>query len=229
MRSASKRIGVGLRGRFGTAHLIAVAAGITAALLLLSWTRSQDQVLPVVVAANEIRVGSTVAAADLALIEIPAAASSAIPMVPGSEFDALVGQVSTRSILVDQPILRSDLRPAATTNGLRAMSISLTPANAVGGDLAVGDLVDVLVVSEDTSRFVAEQVPVLDLPAQVTTGLVTAASTWWVTLGVEGVEALEIADGVERGTIYLLRSNGTSALTVSQLDVSPAQTVEAGG
>lgn len=229
MRSASKRVGVGIRGRFGTAHLIAAIAGITAALLLLSWTRSQEQVVSVVVAAEEIRVGSKVGAGDLKQIEIPAAASIAISIVPGTELDTLVGQVATRSILIDEPILRSDLRPAATSTGLRSMSISLPPSNAVGGDLAVGDLVDVLIVSDDTSRFVAEQVPVLDLPAQVTTGLVTPASTWWVTLGVEGAEALEIADGVERGTIYLLRANGTSALTVRQLDVDPDQTAEAGG
>jgi Flp pilus assembly protein CpaB len=229
MRSASKRVGVGVRGRFGTAHLIAAIAGITAALLLLSWTRSQEQVLSVVVAADEIRVGSRVGAGNLKLIEIPASTSIATSIVRGAELDTLVGQVATRSILIDEPILRTDLRPAATSTGLRAMSISLPPSNAVGGDLAVGDLVDVLVVGDDTSRFVAEQVPVLDLPAQVTTGLVTPASTWWVTLGVEGAEALEIADGVERGTIYLLRSNGTSALNVRQLDVDPDHTAEAGG
>ena len=229
MRSASERVGVGMRGRFGTAHLIAVAAGLVAALLLLSWTRSQDQVLSVVVAANEIGVGATVGAADLRRVEIPAAASIATSIVPGVELETLVGQVSTRSILIDEPILRSDLRRAASNTGLRAMSISLPPSNAVGGDLAVGDLVDVLVVSDDTSRFVAEQVPVLDLPAQVTTGLVASASTWWVTLGVEGVEALEIADGVERGTIYLLRSNGSPALTELQLVGDPVEVVEAGG
>ena len=229
MRSASERVGVGMRGRFGTAHLIAVAAGLVAALLLLSWTRSQDQVLSVVVAANEIGVGATVDVADLRRVEIPAAASIATSIVPGVELESLVGRVSTRSILVDEPILRSDLRLAASNTGLRAMSISLPPSNAVGGDLAVGDLVDVLVVSDDTSRFVAEQVPVLDLPAQVTTGLVASASTWWVTLGVEGVEALEIADGVERGTIYLLRSNGSPALTELQLVAEPVEAVEAGG
>lgn len=218
-----------MRGRFGVAHLVAVAAGLVAALLLLSWTRSQDQVLSVVVAATEIRVGTTVDAADLRQIEIPATASIATSIVPGTDLDTLVGQVSTRSILIDEPILRSDLRPAAASTGLRAMSISLPPANAVGGDLAVGDLVDVLIVSDDSSRFVAEQVPVLDLPAQVTTGLVTSASTWWVTLGVEGFEALEIADGVERGTIYLLRSNGSPALTELQLVADPVEAVEAGG
>lgn len=229
MRSASERVGVGMRGRFGTAHLIAVAAGLVAALLLLSWTRSQDQVLSVVVAAEEIGLGATVGAADLRRVEIPAAASIATSIVPGVELETLVGQVSTRSILIDEPILRSDFRLAASNTGLRAMSISLPPSNAVGGDLAVGDLVDVLVVSDDTSRFVAEQVPVLDLPAQVTTGLVASGSAWWVTLGVEGAEALEIADGVERGTIYLLRSNGSPALTELQLVGDSGEAVEAGG
>jgi Flp pilus assembly protein CpaB len=167
--------------------------------------------------------------AHLTRDEIPAPASIATSNVPGVELETLVAHVSTRSILIDEPILRSDLRLAAAYTGVRAMSISLPPSNAVGGDLAVGDLVDVLVVSDDNSRFVAERVPVLDLPAQVSTGLVASASTWWVTLGVEGVEALEIADGVERGTIYLLRSNGSPALTELQLVADPVEAVEAGG
>jgi hypothetical protein len=40
-----------------------------------------------------------------------------------------------------------------------------------------------------------------------------------VVLAVEDAEALEIADGVENGTVYLLRSTGTPSLTVRELAV----------
>jgi hypothetical protein len=97
------------------------------------------------------------------------------------------------------------------------MSVPLPLANAVGGDLAVGDEVDVLVVREAGTRFVAGAVPVLALPDTDTPGLVGATSEWWVVLAVEDAEALEIADGVENGTVYLLRSTGTPAITTQEL------------
>lgn len=217
MGNAGQRLDLRLRGRFGTAHLVAVAAGMVTALLLLAWTRGQEQLVSVVVAAGEIRAGTAVDAADLTLVEIPASASVAAAMVPAADLAALPGQVATRGIRPDEPILRSDLRPPVAEGGRRAMSIPLLPAQAVGGDLAVGDRVDVLVVTDDATRFVAEQVPVLALPAAASSGLVASPAGWWVTLGVEDGDALEIADGVEHGTVYLLRSTGTPALSVHEL------------
>jgi hypothetical protein len=90
----------------------------------------------------------------------------------------------------------------------------------------VGDHVDVLVVSDDGTRFVAEDVPVLGLPGQEQSGLVGGSSTWWVVLAVEDLDALEIADGVEGGTIYLLRSTGTPALSVRELNPPDEQPPE---
>jgi Flp pilus assembly protein CpaB len=181
----------------------------------------------VVVATNQIRIGTTLESADLQTVEIPASTAIVQSFVPSTELDSLVGQVATRSILANEPLLRSDFRPPATSSGLRAMSISLPPSNAVGGDLSIGDLVDVLVVGEESSRFVAEQVPVLDLPAQVSSGLAAPTNAWWVTLGVEETEALEIANGVERGSIYLVRSNGARPLSVHQLPMEASVSVEA--
>jgi hypothetical protein len=141
--------------------------------------------------------------------------------------------VATRSIHPFEPILISDLRPAVDESGRRAMSFSLPSANAVGGDLAAGDVVDVLVVTDEWTRFVAERVPVVAVPDGATTGLVAGAGSWWVTLAVEDNDALEIADGVERGSVYLLRSTGTPALTVTELPIpsekdGPAEALESG-
>lgn len=212
-----------LRARFGTAHLVAVLAGLVTAVLLLAWTRGQDELVAVVLAADDIRAGALVESTDLQVIEVPSDPTVAAAILPASSLDRLVGQVATRSIASDQPILRSDLRPAVSAGGRRAMSFPLSPANAVGGDLAVGDEVDVLVVTDTDTRFVAEAVPVLALPDTDPSGLVEGSSTWWVVLAVEDRDALEIANGVEHGTIYLLRSTGTPGLSIRELerDVEP--------
>lgn len=229
MGNTTIRLGKRVNARFGTAHLVAVTAGLATALLLLGWTRSQQDVIPVVVAAAEIGAGTTVEFSDLAVIDLPAAAQVASLMVPGELVEGVVGQVAIRSIRPNEPVLISDVRPVADESGRRAMSISLPAANAVGGELVAGDLVDVLVVTEDRTRFVAEQVPVLAVPPKASGGLVSGSNGWWVTLAVEDGEALEIAGGVEHGTVYLLRSTGTPALTVLELAPTASSLPEVSG
>lgn len=205
--------------RFGTAHLIAVAAGLVTAVLLLTWTRGQEQVTPVLLAAGDIRAGTIIEETDLAVAEVPSDPTVVAAVYPAESRDGLVGQVAARSISESEPILRSDVLPVAAEQGLRAMSVPLPLANAVGGDLEVGDEVDVLVVGDSGTRFVAEAVPVLALPDAQSSGLPGAASAWWAVLAVEDTEALEIADGVENGTVYLLRSTGTPDLVTRELQV----------
>lgn len=220
MENEGKAPGKRVRARFGTAHLIAVAAGLVTAVLLLSWTRGQEDLVSVVLAADDVRAGTLIESTDLRVAEIPSDPTVASAIYPADSLDGLVGQVATRSISTSEPILRSDVRPVAAESGLRAMSVPLSPANAVGGDLTVGDEVDVLVVTTTGTRFVAEAVPVLGLPEAQASGLVSGTSAWWVILAVEDAEALEIADGVENGTVYLLRSTGTPSLTVRELAVT---------
>jgi Flp pilus assembly protein CpaB len=217
MENTREAFGRRLKARFGTTHFVAVAAGLLTALLLLSWTLGQEQLISVVFAAEDIRAGTSVEAADLRSVEIPADSSVATVIVPATDADLLVGRVAVRFIEAGEPILRSDLRSVVTEDGRRAMSFAVPPANAVGGDLVVGDQVDVLVVTDEGTRFVAEAVPVLGLPGQGQGGLVGGSSAWWVVLAVEDLDALEIADGVEHGTIYLLRSTGTPKLSIREL------------
>ena len=225
MENTRKSFGRRVKARFGTTHMVAVAVGLLTALLLLTWTRGQEELISVVLAAEDIRPGASVEAVDLQLIEIPADSSVAAVIVPATAADGLVGQIAVRFIEAGEPILQSDLRPVVTEDGLRAMSFPLSPANAVGGGLVVGDQVDVLVVTDEATRFVAEDITVLGIPAQGAGGLVGGSSGWWVVLAVEDIDALEIADGVEHGTIYLLRSTGTPTLNVREL-VPPDAPIE---
>ena len=223
MNNDGKALGQRVWARFGTAHLIAVAAGLVTAVLLLSWTRGQEDLVAVVLAADNIRAGTLIESGDVRVEEINSDPTVANAIYPAASLDGLAGQVATRSITASEPILRSDVRPVAAEAGRRAMSVPMAPANAVGGDLVAGDEVDVLVVTASGTRFVAESVPVLAVPDDQRSGLVTAASAWWVVLAVEESQALEIADGVENGTLYLLRSTGTPDLTTRELAPPPPE------
>lgn len=219
-------------GRFGTVHLVAVLAGLITALLLLVWTRGQEHVIGVVAASTEIQSGATIESGDMVVVDMPAGSPFTSVMVDASSIDTLVGQVATRRIQASEPLLSSDIRPVGAQTGRRAMSIALPSSNALGGEIEAGDVVDVLVVSEDETRFVAEAVAVLGVPDRGAGGLVSASTSWWVTLSVDDTDALEIADGVEHGSVYLVRSTGAPALTIRQLDapaLSEAADVRGGG
>lgn len=209
-----------VRARFGTAHLVAVVAGLLTAVLLLSFTRSQEALMPVLIASEDIRAGTVISSEHLGVVEVPSGSGVVASLHPASSREGLVGQVATRSIAQSEPVLRSDTRPIAAQDGRRAMSFPMLASHAVGGDVSVGDEVDVLVVAREGTRFVAESVPVLAVPPPGSTGLAGATSSWWVVLSVDETEALLIADGVEHGTVYLLRSTGSLPLAFRELPIA---------
>ncbi len=221
-----------MRARFGSAHLVAVLAGLVTLLALLTWTRSQEQITAIVVAAQDIRPGVLISDAALSVVEIPASASVASVMVSADERVSLVGQVSTRFIRTGEPVLDTDARAPVDQGGRRAMSVPIPVANAVGGTLVVGDAVDVLVVTDSGTRFVAEGLAVIGVPEDAAGGLASqVGSSSWVVLAVSDADALAIADGLENGTVHLLRATGTPELQVRELvpDAEPEDpTGEAG-
>jgi Flp pilus assembly protein CpaB len=103
MGSRREAFGKRVTARFGTAHLVAVAAGLVTAVLLLSWTRAQEELVSVVLAASDIRAGTLVEAADLQVTEIPSDPTLAAVIVPATDLDSLAGQVAVRSITAGEP------------------------------------------------------------------------------------------------------------------------------
>ena len=210
-------------------HLLALLAALVTVVALLVWTRGQEQLTSVVVAGSQIPEGTLVSDGSLTLVEIPAAASVAEVMVPGEERVTLVGQVTTRTIAAGEPLLRSDVRAPVDLGGRRQMSVPISEAYAVGGSLVAGDQVDAMVVTDIGSRFVAQQLTVLAVRERATEGFAASSADWWVVVAVTDVEALEIGDALENGTLHLLRSTGTPELTVTELSPEPEPQAEVPG
>ena len=206
--------------RFQTEHLVAVVAGLMTALLVLVWTRGQEQLVPVVVASSVIEAGSILDESNVSLVDIPVNTPVLGSMIEGTDLDAALGRVTQRRVAAGEPLLASDLGTVEQRAGTRSMSFPLPAANAIGGALEVGDVVDVLVVTDDRTRFVAESLTVLAVPHSGSQGLVASTSAFWVTLEVDDTDALELADGVEHGSVYLVRSTAAPALATTQLEVT---------
>ena len=145
--------------------LVALVAGIGAAILVQRPSEEPAAVaeqkpvatVPVIVAANEMPIGHTVAPGDIAWIDWPAA--TVPPGVirrdeaPEAEKE-IVGQIARFAILAKEPVRRERLirtdgtgfLSAVLPQGMRAMAISTDSrgANTAGGFILPNDRVDVL-------------------------------------------------------------------------------------
>lgn len=217
-----------LSSRIGLLHVIAIVSGLLAFLLILSWMRSHQDLVEVAVARDTIRAGNVVDAGMFEFVEIPAPGGFGGALVSPDETGRLVGSVATRQIGAGEPLLDSDVRPVDTPEGLRAMSVPLDIDRAVGGDVAVGDRVDVIGFDDVGPHYIATDVAVLDVPGERTSAF-AASSSFAVTLAVDEAEALSIAAAVEAGDVHVIRSTGAPGVTIERLAPPVANAAEEDG
>ena len=205
-----------LSSRIGMLHLIAVTSGLLAFLLILGWMRGQEDLIEVAVASDIIRSGNVVTQGMIDFVEVPAAGSFGERFVSPDEARRLTDSVATRTVTSGEPLLDTDLRTVATPAGLRAMSLPLDINRAVGGELAVGDRVDVIGVDDAGPHYIATDVEVLDVPG-ARAGTFGATDGFAVTLAVDDEQALALAGALAEGELHVLRSTGAPEVTVDRL------------
>ncbi len=207
-----------LSSRFGLLHLVALASGLLAFLLILSWMRAQQDLVEVAVAAEEIPSGNVIDPARFDFIEIPADATFGNRTVSREEAAAIAGSVATRRIAAGEPILDSDLRRVDTPEGLRAMSLPVDIGQAVGGVLAVGDRVDIIGFDDSGPRYVATDVAVVDVPGERSSAF-GAGARFAITVAVDDVQALALAEALAFADLHVLRSTGAPQVTLERMSV----------
>lgn len=186
--------------------VLAIAAGAGTFIYASSAQTVQPTVIPttgVLVAAREIPAKTALTAADLRVQEYNLDAKPASALAKPEE---AIGKITTVAISVGEPILASKFSDpknpvflvipttALDANGniksdtpnYRALSITVPDANAVGGALAPGDVVDIIftmtidpakyfttprqsLTSDFTAKIILERVPILARAAAVYT------------------------------------------------------------
>ncbi len=199
------------RTRLASGHLLMVVAGLLTFVLVTGSLRERGQTVPVAVAAHDIAPGAAVAPEDVRTV----AMSASSPLRSGLLAPAdLVGEgrVATRRIAAGEPVLASALAGAAGPRGLRAMSVPVAPEHAAGGELAVGDRVDVIAADEAVAYVVRGAEVIAVAPRRGSAGL--SASTggqFYVTLAVDADTALRLAGAIRGGKLEVVRSTGADA------------------
>src|SRR6185295_1731075 len=115
------------------------------------------------------------------------------------------------TIAAGELVTTRTLRRRAAPHGLRAMSIPIDPARAVGGRLAAGDRVDVLFAGQQAVSIIVAAAPVLAVDARGRGGIGESASPFAVTVGVTARQSQLVAAAVADGELSLARTTGAAS------------------
>jgi pilus assembly protein CpaB len=175
----------------------------------------------IVVAARNLAPGSTVDAASVKLAAWPRE-----DLPPGAMSDAkqAEGQLVKQSVVQDQPIMASMLleqgkaggvMPFLIPNGMRAMSVPVTPVSDMAGMILPHSRVDVLVTSgeaggpSERSRIVLQNVEVVAVQTTLEAPANEPQRAEVVTLLVTPSDSERLAAAIRLGTLQLaMRSYG---------------------
>ena len=194
--------------RLSFGHAVMITAGLLAFLLNVLILRDEGEAVDVPVAAHAIPAGSRLDRTDVSYRSVDADGPFVDRVLSRERLANLFGQVVVRDVEAGAPLMADDLRPVATPDNQRAMSIPISPDRAVGAALHVGDRIDVVLVEGTSSRFVASGIEVLAVAAS-TRGL--SGSGFSLTVSVSPVQALLITSALDSGSVHVLRSTGLPA------------------
>jgi Flp pilus assembly protein CpaB len=199
------------RGRVSRGHLVMALAGIVGVVLSFAVLRQRDADTAVLVAAHEIRAGETITASDFRTIRVTLTPEVLATVAQADDRRRLPGRIAGSTIAEGELVITRTLRSRAAPHGLRAMSIPIDPARAVGGRLAAGDRVDVLFAGQRAVSIIVADAPVLAVDARGRGGIGESASPFTVTVGVTARQSQLVAAAVADGEISLARTTGAES------------------
>jgi pilus assembly protein CpaB len=161
--------------------VLALIAGVGTFAVTTSAKQEQAPVVetvPVLVAAREVPAKTTLTKADMKVLQIN---KDAVPPAALSKDEDAIGKITLQPISIGEPLLPAkfadaknpaftvipasligqDGAPQPGSPNFRAMSITVPDANAVGGAVQAGDIVDMLVsMNVDPNKLVQRPTPI---------------------------------------------------------------------
>jgi Flp pilus assembly protein CpaB len=141
----------------------------------------------------------------------------------------VAGRIAGATIEPGELVMRRLLRPRAARRGLRAISIPIDPARAVGGHLAVGDRVDVLLADERTVAIIVPDAEVLAVDQRGRGGIGDSASPFTVTIAVDEEQSRAVAAAVVGDGLSFARTTGATPANPATPTPTPAGAPAASG
>jgi Flp pilus assembly protein CpaB len=201
-----------LLARISLGHVVMVVTGLLAFLLVLAILRGDNETVPVATASRDIPAGSTLSRDAVVFVDASVADADLVgALVTDVELDEALsaGSIARSTIRAGDPIRSGDIGSPTSADGSRAMAIELTPGHSVGGDVRVGDRVDVVVVRGGVSSYVTTGSEVIAVTSSG--GTVAASGRIVITIAADASATLRLASAISDGDVYVIRSTGSPA------------------
>lgn len=152
-----------------------------AGVVLMLWLHqtSQPHTVAVLQAVHDVPAGSVLKADDIVLVSEPLSDGVAANLVAASERDALIGRTIGQPLNKGELVTRARVAPPLQRipSGQRVMTIPVSPETAAGGQIQIGDDVEVLVTVDKSQTQQARTSTVLDRASVYAVGLRSSTST----------------------------------------------------
>jgi hypothetical protein len=186
---------------------VAVVLGLLAFVVFLAATADRSKKTVVAVAAQPVAIGAVITEAMVTPVEVDADSSLADSLVTMADI-ADGGVVANRTIPAGEPVSRSAVGEGGGAPAQRVMSIPVPIESAAGGDIAVGDQVDVIDTVDGVSRYVLVGADVVGRAG--TSDRLGANGGFWLSVTVDEAEAIAVADALSDGKVLVIRSTGVA-------------------
>ena len=213
------------RPRVSRGHVLMTLAGLAAAVLAFGALRARPGDEQVAVATHQIRAGERVHPRDFRITSVSLGGAGLSRLVGADDLRAVDGRIAGITIEPGELVPRRVLRPRAARAGRRAISIPVDPARAVGGRLAAGDRVDVLVADDDGVAIIVPDADVLAVDARGRGGIGDSSSPFTVTVAVDEAQSRLVAAAVVSGGLSLARTTGATPATGPAVGDAPGAPV----
>jgi len=188
-------------------------AGLIAALLafvvIAGVLRERSEMTEVVVASRSLTAGEPITRADVDVVEIPTDVVFADDLVASADLDD--GQLYAGRVLrAGEPIVRSSTSDSGLSDDRRTMALGLPDWGAAGGELEVGDVIDLVDTSGDAPRYIVQRASVVARSTGDPASGLGAGRGVWVSIEVTESEALAVAKVVAEDSFIVVRSGSGS-------------------
>lgn len=199
--------------RASAAQMFMIVAGILAFIANLAILRARDDVVLVAVAASDINAGVAIQeAVHVDYVEINGSDDVLAPLVTADEVGGVTGFILSSPMQAGEMFVQSELVESVNPIDQRAIALAVGRDHAVGGDISIGDRVDVIWVDDDVAHYVVTGVEVIDTTNNERTGgAFSASQAFSITVAVDDVQALQLAEALNSGQIEVVRSTGADA------------------
>jgi Flp pilus assembly protein CpaB len=191
--------------------IIMVLSFLIAVVVYLFVTNTETNKVAVAVATKDLSAGAQLESDDMRMIEVTLDSPQLNRLVLWADRNQYVGYTVAGPIVEGDMITKAQVRREATANGLDAMSVPISKTRAVGGELAIGDRVDIIDNSVSPSIYAAENVEVIGVKEGASGGALAAAEGFHILVAISPDQALTLSKAIENNKMDVVRATGGTA------------------